>query len=220
MQNGSGFSVAPFDPTCPFCQRAEIAHILRETPRFLLAADHAPLVEGHLLIIPKAHYTCYGDVPAALDVELFELKEQVRRFFTGYYHPPAFWEHGIFRQTVFHAHLHCFPWGDITYDLNNGLHDEVITSQEDVRRWHAEYGPYFYLEDPHIALIFQPELERYTRIIRSVFLQGMTRSGVKPELHSPEQRMQDGIPLIAALIEKWNQFEQQGANYANEPGSR
>lgn len=220
MQNGSGFSVAPFDPTCPFCQRSEIAHVLRETPRFLLAADHAPLVEGHLLIIPKAHYTCYGDVPAALDDELIEMKEQVRRFFTRFYDPPVFWEHGIFRQTVFHAHLHCFPWGDIADNLDDGLHDTIIASQEAIRRWHREHGRYFYLEDSTVALIFPPELERYTRIIRSVFLRGMTRRGVKPDLKPPEQRIQDGVPLIAALIEKWKQFEQQGANYANESGSR
>ena len=58
---------------CAFCQRSEISYILKETPNFLLAADHAPLVEGHILIIPKHHYVCYGEVPARLDDELLAL---------------------------------------------------------------------------------------------------------------------------------------------------
>jgi len=84
MQNGSGFSVDAelFDPDCAFCNHDEITHILKETPRFLLAADYAPLVEGHILIIPKSHYTCYGDVPGELDAELFALKAEVQHFFT------------------------------------------------------------------------------------------------------------------------------------------
>ncbi len=49
-------------PDCVFCHRSEITDILKETPHFWLAADHAPLVEGHLLVIPKQHYACYGDV--------------------------------------------------------------------------------------------------------------------------------------------------------------
>src|ERR1700686_4526198 len=82
MQNGSGFSVDAelFDPDCAFCNHNEITHIMKETPRFLLAADHAPLVEGHILIIPKSHYTCYGDVPGALDEELLTLKSEVHHF--------------------------------------------------------------------------------------------------------------------------------------------
>src|ERR1700758_3244505 len=129
MQNGSGFSVPapPRDPNCSFCNPGELACTLYETPHFLLAADHAPLVEGHLLIIPKQHYACYGDVPAPLDEELFALKEEMRQFYTRFYAPVVFWEHGVFRQTVFHAHLHCFPWGDLEYDVDSNIHNAVVT---------------------------------------------------------------------------------------------
>jgi diadenosine tetraphosphate (Ap4A) HIT family hydrolase len=222
MLNGSGFSVpAPLhDPTCAFCNPGELAYTFHETPHFLLAADHAPLVEGHLLIIPKDHYACYGDVPAWLDKELFAVKQLTRRFFTRFYDPPVFWEHGIFRQTVFHAHLHCFPWGNIEYDMNGGLHGAIVTSQDDVRRWYAAYGQYFYLEDPVVALLFPPEIERYSQIIRNVFVRGMTLRGGKAELRPPEQRIAEGRPLIQTVIEKWQLFQHQGADYANESGSR
>src|SRR2546421_13104667 len=101
---------------CAFCNRDDISYIFKETANFLIAADHAPLVEGHLLIIPKQHYTCYGSVPAELDTQLFALKHEVRQFLNRFYAPAVFWEHGIFRQTVFHAHLHCFSFGEAYYD--------------------------------------------------------------------------------------------------------
>jgi diadenosine tetraphosphate (Ap4A) HIT family hydrolase len=222
MQNGSGFSVDAelFDPDCAFCNHNEITHILKETPHFLLAADHAPLVEGHILIIPKSHYTCYGDVPGALDEELLALKSEVHHFFTRFYAPPVFWEHGIFRQTVFHAHLHCFPWGETGYDLNEGLHNAVVTTQEDIRRWHRQHGPYFYMEDSAVALLFTPEMERYMSIMKNVFVRGITLRGGKAQWRSPKQRYEEGVPLLEAALEKWQQFQQEGANYAGESSTR
>ena len=69
MLNGSNVSSGTESNKndCAFCKRTEISYILKETPNFLLAADHAPLVEGHILIIPKQHFACYGEVPAKLD---------------------------------------------------------------------------------------------------------------------------------------------------------
>ncbi len=76
MLNGSNVSldIESNGIDCAFCKRTEIFHILKETPNFLLVADHAPLVEGHILIIPKQHYACFGDAPAKLDTELLTLK--------------------------------------------------------------------------------------------------------------------------------------------------
>ena len=160
MQDGSqiSFDAEGNGTDCTFCRRNDIAYVLQETPNFLVAADHAPLVEGHLLIIPKQHYACYGAVPPELDAELFALKREVRRFLDRFYAPVVFWEHGIFRQTVFHAHLHCFPFGEAQYDSIEGLHSDVVHSQDDIRSWYAAKGPYFYLEDAHAALLFLPEV--------------------------------------------------------------
>src|SRR5436305_10108901 len=110
MLNGSNVSsgTGSFKNDCTFCKRSEISYILKETPNFLLAADHAPLVEGHILIIPKHHFTCYGEVPAKLDEELFSMKLEDQQFFTRYYAPTVFWEHGIVKQIIFHANLPCF----------------------------------------------------------------------------------------------------------------
>jgi len=213
MQIGSNVS---FDgesngTDCAFCNYTEISHILKETPNFLLAADHAPLVEGHILIIPKQHFACYGAVPAEFDAELLALKHEVQQFFIQCYAPVVFWEHGIFRQTVFHAHLHCFPFGTTGYDLDEQLHNLVVTSQEDIRKWYATHGPYFYMEDAISALLFAPEMERYLGIVRNLFLRGIASRSGKIEWRSPQQRYEEGTPLIEAMIEKWRSFQQQEA---------
>jgi diadenosine tetraphosphate (Ap4A) HIT family hydrolase len=224
MQNGSEASWDT-DPThhpeCDFCQHDSIAaNILKETPLFRVVADHAPLIEGHILIIPRNHYPCYGGASATLDNELFSLKDEVRRFFKQFYDTPIFWEHGVFRQTVFHAHLHCFPFGDSSYDLHAGLHGLTVQAQDDIRRWYTAEGHYFYLEDAQNALLFAPEMDTYMRILQEVLWPGAASHSVYKTWRSPQQRIEDGKLLIQATAQKWRRFQQQEVNYADEAGSR
>jgi diadenosine tetraphosphate (Ap4A) HIT family hydrolase len=210
MQSGSRVSLdaCMFKTDCTFCQRSGIAHyILKETPTFRILADHAPLVPGHILIVPINHYTCYGDVPATLDADLLTLKHEVQRFFARYYAPVAFWEHGIFRQTVFHAHLHCFPFGNTHYNPSEGLHELEVYSQEDIRAWHKAHGNYFYLEDTQNAFLFAPGIDYYSRIIQEVLLPGALANNRGSGWHSPQERREIGKPFIEELQAKWYQFQ-------------
>jgi diadenosine tetraphosphate (Ap4A) HIT family hydrolase len=213
MQPGSDVSLGN-DVTrddCPFCQRRDLVnYILKETAHFRIVTDHAPLLEGHLLIIPRSHYTCYGDVPETLDTELFALKQEVQQFFLQYYAAPVFWEHGIYHQTVFHAHLHCFPFGDLRYDLSENLHDELVASQDDLRSWYTTRGEYFYLEDSQHSMLFPPVAERYYSIIRGVLSRGVTSRVGSVSWRSPQERYEQGKSLIQATKSKWSAFEQQG----------
>jgi len=222
MQNGS---YSPLDAEsnstyCAFCQHSDIArYVLKETPNFLIVTDHAPLVEGHLLIIPRRHYTCYGDVPAELDAELVTLKQEIQQFLAQYYAPVVFWEHGIFRQTVFHAHLHCFPFGTIEYDHTQELHGAIVHTQEDVRTWYAACGQYFYMEQADTALLFVPEMDRYLQIIKGIFAQAVARSGYSG-WRSPQLRQVEGVPLIEATCRRWRAFQRKGVHYGSEPSTR
>lgn len=211
MQNGSQALTdgSSGQINCTFCQRNEISYILKETSHFLVAADYAPLVEGHLLILPKKHYACYGDVPARLDKELLSIKDELRRFYTQHYMPVVFWEHGVFRQTVFHAHLHCFPWGNLEYDMDSSIHNAIVTTQEDIRSWYHAQGHYFYLEEEQMALLFAPEMDRYMRIVQQVFQKGMARRGGPNHPRTPQQRYAEGKPLIEATVARWQAFQQQ-----------
>ena len=220
MQSRSNVSsdAGTIQDDCAFCQRSHIANsILKETATFRILADHAPLVPGHTLIVPINHYTCYGDVPASLDEELLALKHEVQTFLTRFYAPAVYWEHGIFRQTVFHAHLHCFPFGSETrYDPSENLHALVVRSQDDIRTWYSERGQYFYLEDASAPYLFAPRMDAYTRIIQEVLVPGAIARTHQTGWHSPQQRQVEGVPLIEELKTKWQQFQQQEIRYANQ----
>lgn len=203
---------------CAFCEREKIAvRIMKETASFVLIPDHAPLVEGHLLIIPKGHYACYGEAPARLDTELACMKREVQEFFERYYAPAVFWEHGIFRQTVFHAHLHCFPFGETAYDAAEGCHGALVESQEDMRRWYAERGQYFYMENEGNAFLFAPEVERYLHIIQDVLRHGVVARNGQAQWRSPQERLEKGLPMIEAVMARWERF--QGVKYADTTGA-
>ncbi|GAC1354397.1 MAG: hypothetical protein NVS4B11_24500 [Ktedonobacteraceae bacterium] len=221
MQNGSSVSLGAerLRADCTFCQRNTIAtYILKETPNFRLVADHAPLVEGHILIIPKLHYACYGAVPAELDAEFFAVKREVQHFFQHYYVPSIFWEHGIFHQSVFHAHMHCFPFGALNpkqHDLCEKLCAEIVPVQDTLRSWYAAKGQYFYLE-PDKAFLFAPETDDYMRIAQGIFWPKVATLNNQKVWHSSQQRQKEGESRIEVTFAKWRMFEQQGAAYANE----
>src|SRR6266699_3802138 len=97
MQRSAAESVEATTTDCAFCLHDDttnndiVRYTLKETSTFRIVTDHAPLVEGHLLIIPKTHYACYGAAPAELDAELFALKDEARRFLSQFYANVIFW---------------------------------------------------------------------------------------------------------------------------------
>lgn len=194
---------------CAFCERARLESVLFESDNFFLLADHAPLVEGHLLIIPREHYACYGALPVELEDELLALKRRVSSFLETAYRKPAYFEHGVFRQTVFHAHLHAFPFGPINADVHtlatpDGRH---VTALADVRAWYADHGPYFYLEQPAHdsipaeAAVFPPSETVYFRVLGRLRDETSTHTSWQP----PAMRRMLGQSRVQALVDAWRQ---------------
>src|SRR5690349_23454614 len=70
---------------CTFCQRQKLVNILYQSDSFFLIADHAPLIEGHVLLVPKAHFACYGALAPALDVEFGRVKAAAAEFLARAY---------------------------------------------------------------------------------------------------------------------------------------
>ena len=199
--------------TCVFCRRADLSHILHETEHFLVLADHAPVVEGHLLILPRAHYACYGALPAALDDEFLGVKSRVTAFCQTTYQPPVFFEHGVYHQSVFHAHLHAIPLGSFPVDISDlaALHGTPILTQEDVRAWYASRGHYFYLErligqrPSSEAIIFPPEGALYRRVLGLLREQTGEPGGWLPQ---PVRRL-TGSSKIRSLAGAWQRYAKQ-----------
>jgi len=98
------------DPCC-HCELSSFAYdyTLKQTANFSIVCDVHPLVEGHLLIIPKSHLSCVGAFSTEIWEEFILLYEEVLSFTKSHYGPYCTFEHGIIGQTVFHSHLHILP---------------------------------------------------------------------------------------------------------------
>jgi diadenosine tetraphosphate (Ap4A) HIT family hydrolase len=207
---------------CPFCAPERLDTILAETPHFRVVADFAPLVEGHTLLIPREHFACYGAVPLEYEDELIALKRRVARFLRARYRPAVFFEHGVFRQTVFHAHLHAFPFGPVNLRLFELAHPEgrPVHRLADLRAWYEERGYYFYLEQPRArdqpleAAVFPPEEDRYFHALRSL----REQSGVEGGWQPPLLRRAAAGPRMAALAQAWRAFEREQREVDGDEG--
>lgn len=195
---------------CAFCAFDTLDVVLAKTEHFLVVADHAPLAEGHLLIIPRDHYACYGAMPAELDDEARELRERATSFLTARYRPPIFFEHGVFHQTVFHAHLHALPLGA----ASAGFIDEVgrvgrpAPSPDALRMWYTERGHYFYLDaeradggarDP---LLFPADVEVYFHVMGTLRAHTAHNTSWLP----PALRQVEGGAKMRVLADAWHQY--------------
>jgi diadenosine tetraphosphate (Ap4A) HIT family hydrolase len=188
-----------------------VATALATSEHFYLLADNAPLVEGHALIIPRDHYACFGALPAAWDDEVLDLKARVERFEIERYRPAIFFEHGVFGQTVYHAHLHAVPLGPSGLDmpaLAASAEGRVVTGLADVRDWWETRGQYFYLESPldqseaTEAAIFPPREGPYVRVL--------TMLRERSHIYNPWQpqfvRRMTGEDKVRALAAQWADF--------------
>lgn len=197
-------------PACVFCRRDTLSGILYETEHFFLLADNAPVVEGHVLILPRAHFACFGAVPADLDIELLQLKAQVTNFCRETYRAPIFFEHGVYHQTVYHAHLHAIPVDSFPEDVaalavDSGAH---VESQADIRAWYQTHGHYFYLEglaqngSLAQATIFPPSEPLYRQILGLLRSRSQDAGGWQPQ---PLRRL-SGHPKIRAVASAWENY--------------
>ncbi len=97
---------------CPHCDLASHAFEfgLETTENFHIICDANPISEGHILIIPKQHVACIGNLPPQLYKEFLILNKKVSQFLLKEYKMVSSFEHGIFGQTVFHSHVHYLPF--------------------------------------------------------------------------------------------------------------
>ncbi len=98
---------------CPHCNSKSQAFEfpLLETKNFRVVCDAHPIIEGHLLIIPKEHVSCIAEYSGELYKEFLNLYQKFSDFLVSEYKAVSSFEHGIFGQTVFHSHVQMIPLG-------------------------------------------------------------------------------------------------------------
>ena len=131
-----------------FCQIKEKlnSQVIDETENFYLLHDGYPLLEGHLLLIPKLHVDCYFNLDTKLLKEFNLFKKKSVSFLKDKYRQPVIFEHGLVGQTVPHAHLHLLPTSKL---ITNQLKEYAETSE-------TPHIPYIYYEYLSSKKYFKP----------------------------------------------------------------
>lgn len=93
---------------CPFCDYAGPSPILAEYGAAIVFEPLNPVVEGHVLVVPRAHAEDFADSPEIAEVTMRAASQHVREYAPGDCNlitsrgPAA-------TQTVPHLHLHILP---------------------------------------------------------------------------------------------------------------
>ncbi|MFZ5845012.1 MAG: HIT domain-containing protein [Patescibacteria group bacterium] len=193
---------------CPHCdlQSFALEHPLFTTENFLVVCDVHPLVEGHLLIIPRKHISCVGEYSEAMFLEFKDLYSQFSYFVKDAYGAVSSFEHGIAGQTVFHAHTHILPYaGDLLSIIPEGKEKtraiKDISELRDIYRNEGEYLFFsidnnYWLVDTNLAV---PRFFR-GRFARAL---GVPERGNWKEVRQNKQLMARISAEITNLEEKW-----------------
>jgi len=114
----AGGSNSLFNAECRFCTLPETWRIVHESPNFVVQMGLGPLVEGYVLILTRAHFSCFAALDTDLLTEFLHLLDLVQRAQRKAYQCSLFFEHGRSgaclpegqgEDLCYHAHLHLIP---------------------------------------------------------------------------------------------------------------
>lgn len=154
--------------TCIFCKPLS-SLVIHSTPHFDLLMDVAPLLEGHLLICSKKHFSCAGMIDQELFPELLLLKKKARDCLEDLYGSVHFFEHGRAGHCIpsqkkdrccHHFHLHALPGKKTIRPRLLERFDEIpFHNYADIIQLHERYGEYLYYENSSRDAYFYPVAE-------------------------------------------------------------
>lgn len=202
------FSEQNIKKDCPHCNPNSFAlkHPLFETRHFWVVCDDHPLVEGHILIIPKKHLSCVGAYPKNLFKEFVKLYNQCLDFVRNQYGSVASFEHGIIGQTVFHSHVHLFPYkGDELAIIPEGK-DKLkrINNISQLRKIFTKDGQYLFFSIQNRLWVVDVSLGK-PRFFRDRFAKALGRleRGDWKKMHQNKKIMAEVSQEIHNLKKRW-----------------
>lgn len=149
MRVASPMTLQPHDPSCLFCKIAAgsipSARVL-ETDHAVAFLDIHPVNLGHILLVPRSHFTRLADLPDALSAHAGSLLPRLCRAVlsaTGAEALNVIVNHGeVAGQTIDHVHWHViprrsgdavhWPWPHVAYD-GDGLDEMRARLQQALR---------------------------------------------------------------------------------------
>jgi histidine triad (HIT) family protein len=186
----------PESGACAFCNRETTRDsLLYEGRDFYVIADHAPIAEAHLLLIPRDHYPHLAALPSHLHDEFESLKALLGDFVRGSYGSLTFWENGVFGQSVPHAHLHVIS---VNFDASvYAPHGHDVTGIAGLKERY-DGGHYFMIEQQGLARLLPPDWELYLSIVR--FARNSRPTNWR--FDRDERRLRGG-PIVEAMKQRW-----------------
>ena len=159
--------IGPEMSDCPFCvkfnyddnpdcgdAREWYDKILLETEEFVAVPALGQMVEGYLLIIPRAHVTCMGNLSADSFERLLAFELIVFSALGRLYGKPIVFEHGAVSRSqragccVDHAHWHVVPTDfDISETLAQQFKGGCIEDYRAMRDLAQSAVPYLFFAD-------------------------------------------------------------------------
>ncbi|NQV00430.1 MAG: HIT domain-containing protein, partial [Parcubacteria group bacterium] len=195
--------------TCSHCEDSiYIRYKLHEDNLFWIICDYHPLTEGHILIIPKEHISCMGDLGNKSFEHYKNLYKKVKSFIKNTYGPVGVFEHGIVGQTVFHAHTHLLPFDFKTREIIKNKSDlRNINSLDEIKNEFEKNKKYLFLENNDKIYLINTDLA-FPRFFRDIFAEVLN---VKDRANWKEAK--NNIKLekvlksdIQNLIDKWYDY--------------
>ena len=185
-----------------------IKYPLVETDNFLVVCDVHPLIEGHILVIPKEHISCMGSLNNESFKEYGQLYEKTMFFLKNAYGSAAVFEHGIAGQTVFHAHTHFFPFKCSIQDIVP--EKETLKGLENIDDIKAEFnkeGTYLYVALDGEKWLVDTKIG-FPRFFRDRFANalGVSERGNWKKTEENKELMASFEVDVRKLIDKWNLF--------------
>lgn len=139
---------------CLFCNLDKIKDdILWSSENFYVKVGVGILAPGHVMLLPKIHIACFAQLPNQLSQEFISVKDKLFNKIASAFNEPIAYEHGLYGQSINHAHLHFLPSRNNYYNLENIkenifkiLKSTRIDDMFQIRDVFKKEGSYFYLE--------------------------------------------------------------------------
>lgn len=120
---------------CIFCNIAKHltdAHIVYEDNVVIAFLDSDPINEGHILIVPKEHYSDIDGIPDEVSFHIMHIAKKIVTAIKAIYNPDGYsiMQNGGIFNDIGHFHLHIFPrYSDDGFGWTNNEKDADYLKQ-------------------------------------------------------------------------------------------
>lgn len=207
----NNFSEEEIKKNCPHCDLKSQAfnYFLEKTNNFNIVCDAHPLIEGHILIIPKRHVTCIAEYFDKEFKEFIHLNDKVSKFLIKEYNFISSFEHGIFGQTVFHSHVHYLPFQgkptDIVPEGSNKLTE--LSNLIELKDFYNKDNGYLFFSIANKKWCVDIDISA-PRFFRDRFANALNRTerGNWKTMQINKKLMDKAIKENQLVIKKWKMF--------------